>query len=51
MSELGEATDAPDDLVHDHLFEAAFGGQAIGRPVLGSEQTVRRRPGRTAATG
>jgi predicted Zn-dependent peptidase len=41
MSELGEATDAPDDLVHDHLFEAAFGGQAIGRPVLGSEQTVR----------
>jgi predicted Zn-dependent peptidase len=41
MSELGEATDAPDDLVHDHLFEAAFGEQAIGRPVLGSEQTVR----------
>jgi len=41
LSELGEATDAPDDLVHDHLFEAAFGGQAIGRPVLGNEQTVR----------
>src|SRR5947209_6753159 len=41
MSELGEATDAPDDLVHDHLFEAAFAGQAIGRPVLGSEATVR----------
>jgi predicted Zn-dependent peptidase len=40
MSELGEATDAPDDLVHDHLFEAAFDGQAIGRPVLGSEATV-----------
>src|SRR5260221_5077597 len=41
LSELGEATDAPDDLVHDHLFEAAFGGQQIGRPVLGNEQTVR----------
>jgi predicted Zn-dependent peptidase len=41
LSELGEATDAPDDLVHDHLFEAAFGGQALGRPVLGSERTVR----------
>ena len=32
---------SPDDLVHDHLFEAAFAGQAIGRPVLGNEQTVR----------
>ena len=41
LSELGEATDAPDDLVHDHLFEAAFEGQAIGRSVLGSETTVR----------
>ena len=41
MSELGESTDAPDDLVHDHLFEAAFDGQGIGRPVLGSEPTVR----------
>ncbi len=41
LSELGETTDAPDDLVHDHLFEAAFSGQAIGRPVLGNEQTVR----------
>lgn len=41
LSELGESLDAPDDLVHDHLFEAAFEGQAIGRPVLGNEQTVR----------
>ena len=40
LSELGEVTDAPDDLVHDHLFEAAFERQAIGRPVLGSEPTV-----------
>jgi predicted Zn-dependent peptidase len=40
LSELGEVTDAPDDLVHDHLFEAAFEGQAIGRSILGREETV-----------
>jgi predicted Zn-dependent peptidase len=41
LSELGEVTDSPDDLVHDHLFEAAFEGQSLGRPVIGSEATVR----------
>ena len=41
LSELGESVDSPDDLVHDHLFEASFDGQAIGRPVLGNEKTVR----------
>ena len=40
LSELGESVDSPDDLVHDHLFEAAFEGHAIGRPVLGNEQSV-----------
>jgi predicted Zn-dependent peptidase len=41
LSELGEVTDSPDDLVHDHLFEAAFEGQPVGRPVLGTERSVR----------
>jgi predicted Zn-dependent peptidase len=41
LSELGESVDSPEDLVHDHLFEAAFEEQAIGRPVLGREETVR----------
>ena len=41
LSELGESVDSPEDLVHDHLFEAAFTGQALGRPVLGNEETVR----------
>jgi predicted Zn-dependent peptidase len=41
LSEIGECLDSPDDVVHDHLFEAAFDGQAIGRPVLGREETVR----------
>lgn len=40
LSELGESLDSPDELVHDHLFEAAFDGQALGRPVLGSERTI-----------
>jgi len=41
LSELGECTDSPDDLVHDHLFEAMFEGQPIGRSVLGREASVR----------
>jgi predicted Zn-dependent peptidase len=41
LSELGECLDAPDDLIHDHLFEAAFGKQALARPVLGSEASIR----------
>ena len=41
LSELGECLDAPDDLIHDHLFEAAFGDQALARPVLGTEASIR----------
>jgi predicted Zn-dependent peptidase len=41
LSELGEVVDAPDDLVHDHLFEAAFGEQPLGRAVLGRAETLR----------
>jgi len=41
LSELGEVTDSPDDLVHDHLFEAAFDAQPLGRSVLGCEDTLR----------
>ena len=41
LSELGECLDAPDDLIHDHLFEAAFGTQPIARPVLGREPSIR----------
>src|SRR6185312_1327228 len=40
LSELGEVVDSPDDLVHDHLFEAAFGAQPLGRSVLGCEETL-----------
>jgi predicted Zn-dependent peptidase len=41
LSEIGESVDTPDDLVQDHLFEAAFAGQALGRSVLGREQSLR----------
>ena len=41
LSELGECLDAPDDLIHDRLFEAAFGDQPLARPVLGTEASIR----------
>ncbi|MGE5561855.1 MAG: M16 family metallopeptidase [Bacillota bacterium] len=41
LSELGEAIDSPDDVVHDHLFEASFDAQPLGRSVLGREETLR----------
>jgi len=41
LSELGECLDTPDDLIHDHLFEAAFGEQSLARPVLGREASIR----------
>ncbi len=41
VQEIGAALDDPDDLVHDLLQEAAFGDQPIGRPILGTADTVR----------
>ena len=41
LSELGEALDQPDDLIHDHLFEAMYGRQPLALPVLGREPTIR----------
>ena len=42
LQELGEARDTPDDIVFDHLQEAAFPGQALGRSILGSEASLDR---------
>lgn len=42
LQELGEARDTPDDIVFDHLQEAAFPGQALGRSILGSEESLAR---------
>ncbi len=41
VQEIGQAADTPDDLVFDHLLSAAYQGQALGRPILGTPDTVR----------
>jgi predicted Zn-dependent peptidase len=40
IQEIGAVEDTPDDLVFDHLSAAAWAGQAIGRPILGTRETV-----------
>lgn len=42
LQELGEARDTPDDIVFDHLQEAAFPEQALGRSILGDEASLAR---------
>ncbi len=39
--EIHQAHDTPDDIIFDHLQEIAYPDQAIGRPVLGTEDVVR----------
>jgi predicted Zn-dependent peptidase len=41
VQEIGATEDAPDDLVFDRLQETAFPGQAVGRSILGTPETVR----------
>ncbi|CAK0767919.1 Uncharacterized zinc protease SCO5738 [uncultured Gammaproteobacteria bacterium] len=40
LQEIGQAIDTPDDIVFDHFQATAFPQQALGRPVLGSAETV-----------
>ncbi|MCC7275051.1 MAG: insulinase family protein [Alphaproteobacteria bacterium] len=44
LQEIGQAEDTPDDIVFDHFQGTAFPGQAIGRPVLGTVETVKALP-------
>ena len=41
VQEIGGAADDPDDIVYDLFQETAFPNQAIGRPILGTPETVR----------
>ena len=41
LQEIGQANDTPDDIIFDHFQEAAYPHQAMGRPVLGTEQIIR----------
>lgn len=40
--EIAEAADTPDDLVFEMAQEAAFDGQPLGRPILGTDASIAR---------
>jgi len=40
LQELGESRDTPDDIIYDHLQNAAFPDQPLGRPILGDETSI-----------
>jgi len=42
LQEIGQANDTPDDIVFDHFQERAYPDQAMGRPVLGSPEIIRK---------
>lgn len=41
LQEIGAAHDTPDDIIFDHFSARAFYQQALGRPILGTPETVR----------
>jgi predicted Zn-dependent peptidase len=50
LQEIGQANDTPDDIIFDHFQSAAFPDQPMGRPVLGTPETVSNMS-RAALTG
>ena len=44
LQELGQVEDTPDDVIFDRFQETAFPDQALGRPVLGTADNIRRMP-------
>ena len=50
LQEIGQANDTPDDIIFDHFQAAAYPGQPMGRPVLGTEDSIRAMP-RDSLTG
>jgi predicted Zn-dependent peptidase len=41
LQEIGQANDTPDDIIFDRFQEIAYPAQALGRPVLGTEDGIR----------
>ncbi len=41
LQEYAAVEDTPDDLIYDAFMETAFTGQAVGRPILGTPDTIR----------
>jgi predicted Zn-dependent peptidase len=42
LQEIGQANDTPDDIVFDHFQDTAYPQQPMGRPVLGTEDSIKR---------
>ena len=42
LQEIGQAQDTPDDIVFDHFQAAAYPGQPMGWPILGSTENVQK---------
>lgn len=40
IQEIGQSNDTPDDIVFDYFQQAAYPGQSIGRPILGTVDLV-----------
>ncbi|KQQ91168.1 pitrilysin family protein [Aureimonas sp. Leaf324] len=40
LQEIGAAEDTPDDIVFDHFQSAAYADQILGRPILGTRESV-----------
>ena len=49
IQEIGQAEDTPDDIVFDHFQESAYPDQGLGRPVLGTIETVNAMDSATVA--
>ncbi|WP_230530595.1 M16 family metallopeptidase [Microvirga roseola] len=41
LQEYAAVEDTPDDLIYDAFMETAFPGQSVGRPILGTPDTIR----------
>lgn len=41
IQEIGQAVDTPDDIIFDHFQATAWAGHPLGRPVLGTAESVR----------
>lgn len=42
LQEIASILDSPDEVVYDLVHEAAYPGQAVGRPIIGTPASVRR---------
>ncbi|HRK03299.1 MAG TPA: pitrilysin family protein, partial [Oligoflexia bacterium] len=42
LQEISMVEDNPEELAHDLFFEQAFGGHALGKPILGTRDTLKK---------